>query len=87
MADETPQTTPFSEFIIMQAQSAGLFLGQIPHPHTGETSVNLDAAKGVIDAMNMLQEKTKGNLTEGEAQLIETALSNLTSLYENVSSL
>ena len=87
MSEETPESTPFSDFIIMQAQSAGLFLGQIPNPQTGETSVNLQAANGVITALEMLTEKTNGNLTENETKLLETAISNLKSLYEKVSTL
>ena len=72
----------FNEFIILQAQNAGLFLGQIPHPGTGEKSVNLRAAKSVMDSLEMLAGKTAGNLTETEEKLLTTALANLRPLYE-----
>ena len=72
----------FNEFIILQAQNAGLFLGQIPHPATGEKAVNLRAAKSVMDSLEMLAGKTAGNLTETEEKLLTTALANLRPLYE-----
>ena len=73
----------FHEFVLLQAQNAGLFLGQIPHPQTGETSINLRAAKSVIDSLGMLRSKTAGNLTDDEAKLLEMALRNLIPLYKN----
>ena len=79
---DTPAADPrFSEFIILQAQNAGLFLGQIPNPATGEKSVNLRAAKSVIDCLEMLASKTRGNLTASESKLLDTARQNLKPLY------
>ncbi len=72
----------FNDFILLQAQNAGLFLGQIPNPSTGEKSVNLRAAKSVIDSLAMLKNKTAGNLTEHETKLLDTALKNLVPLYK-----
>lgn len=81
---DTPEADPrFSEFVILQAQNAGLFLGQIPNPHSGEKSVNLRAAKSVIDALEMLASKTRGNLTASEAKLLATAIQNLNPLYQS----
>ena len=71
----------FNEFVILQAQNAGLFLGQIPNPHTGARSVTLPAAKSVIDSLEMLASKTRGNLTDSESKLLDTALRNLRPLY------
>jgi hypothetical protein len=79
-----PEADPrFNDFVLLQAQNAGLFLGQIPNPGTGEKSVNLRAAKSVIDSLGMLRVKTAGNLTETEAKLLEMALKNLLPLYTN----
>ena len=74
----------FTNFILLQAQSAGLFLGQIPHPGTGQASINLEAARSVLDSLEMLAEKTEGNLNEEEAKLLQSALLNLGTLYENI---
>lgn len=79
-----PDADPrFNEFIILQAQNAGLFLGQIPNPHSGEKQINLRAAKSVIDSLEMLVAKTRGNLTLTEAKLLATALDNLLPLYQS----
>jgi ribosomal protein S13 len=51
---------------------------------TGAKSVNLRAAKSVIDSLGMLKNKTAGNLTEHETKLIDTALKNLIPLYKTV---
>lgn len=81
---ETAEADPrFNEFVLFQAQNAGLFLGQIPHPQTGEKSVNLRAAQSVIDSLEMLAAKTDGNLTETETKLLTMALQNLRPLYQS----
>lgn len=72
----------FSEFVLLQAQNAGLFLGQIPHPHSGQKQINLRAAQSVIDSLEMLVAKTRGNLTVQEAKLLSVALTNLRPLYD-----
>src|SRR6266567_83838 len=74
----------FIEFVVMHAQNAALFLGQIPNPRTGEAEVNLDLAKMFIDQLAMIQEKTRGNLTSEEAKVLSNALSNLQMAYVEV---
>jgi len=85
MSDE-PQADPrFSEFLFLQAQNAGMFLGQIPNPVTGRNDINLRAAKSVLDSLEMLENKTAGNLTEKEEKLLAVALNNLRPLYKQAS--
>src|SRR2546423_13866778 len=67
----------FIEFVMMHAQNAALFLGQIPNPKTGEPEVNLDLARMFIDQLEMIQEKTRGNLTNEEMMVLRNTLSNL----------
>ena len=74
----------FIEFVVMHAQNAALFLGQIPNPKTGEPEVNLDLARMFIDQLAMVQEKTRGNLTGEEAKVLSNALSNLQMAYVEV---
>ena len=74
----------FIEFVVMHAQNAALFLGQIPNPKTGEGEVNLDLARMFIDQLAMIQEKTRGNLTTEEAKVLSNALSNLQMAYVEV---
>src|SRR5439155_2061572 len=75
----------FIEFVVMHAQNAALFLGQIPNPKTGEGEVNLDLARMFIDQLAMIQEKTRGNLTSEEATVLRNALSNLQMAFVEVS--
>lgn len=78
-----PQPDPrFDDFLFLQAQNAGLFLGQIPHPVTGEKSLNLRAAKSVLDCLEMLELKTQNNLTSNESKLLQAALANIRNLYQ-----
>lgn len=74
----------FIEFVMMHAQNAALFLGQIPNPKTGEGEVNLDLARMFIDQLAMIQEKTRGNLTNEEGTVLRNALSNLQMVYVEV---
>src|SRR6267378_7054667 len=74
----------FIEFVVMHAQNAALFLGQIPNPKTGEGEVNLDLARMFIDQLAMIQEKTRGNLTNEEATVLRNAISNLQMAYVEV---
>ena len=87
MSDTTKPDSRFNDFVYLQAQNAGLFLGQLPHPTTGETSVNLKAAATVLDSLEMLASKTQGNLTAEESLLLEKALLNIRALYANVEDL
>ena len=75
----------FVEFVMMQAQNAALFLGQIPNPQTGKGEVNLEVAKMFIDQLAMIQEKTRGNLSNEEATVLRNAISNLQMAFVEVS--
>ena len=75
----------FIEFVMMHAQNAALFLGQIPNPRTGEAEINLDLARMFIDQLEMIQEKTRGNLTNDESMVLRNALSNLQMAYVEAS--
>lgn len=70
-------TQRFIEFVMMQAQNAALFLGQIPNPQTGKAEVNLEVARMFIDQLAMIEEKTRGNLSKDETTVLRNALSSL----------
>lgn len=78
-------TQRFIEFVMMQAQNAALFLGQIPNPQTGKAEVNLELARMFIDQLAMIEEKTRGNLTSEESAVLRNALSNLQLAFVEVS--
>ncbi len=59
------------------AMQAVLYLGGFPDPQTGKAVISLEHAKYYIDMLAVLQEKTKGNLSDEEASLIDRAVSEL----------
>lgn len=79
-------TQRFIAFVMMHAQQASLFLGQIPHPQTGKAETNLEAAKMFIDQLEMIREKTRGNLTQDESGILTHVLSDLQLAFVKVSS-
>ena len=74
----------FADFVILQAQNAGMFLGQVPNPTNGKLEIHLKAARSVLDSLEMLELKTTGNRTPEEDKLLQTALLNLRNLYSGI---
>ena len=71
----------FSTFVLSLTSSAFYHLGDVADPHTDEKTVNLPAVKQTIDILIMLQGKTKGNLNNDEAKLIEQLIYELQMRY------
>lgn len=67
----------FPQFILSVAQLAFMFLGDLPNPQHGRRERNVVAAKQQIDLVELLQEKTRGNLTADEDRLVSTLLYEL----------
>jgi Domain of unknown function (DUF1844) len=78
-------TQRFIEFVMMHARNAAFCLGQIPNPKTGEPELNLDAARMFIDQLEMVQEKTRGNLTNEETMVLRNTLTDLQMAYVEAS--
>ena len=70
----------FSTFILSLVTSAMVHLGEAPHPD-GKQHKELTLAKQTIDILGMLQDKTRGNLTDEESKLIEELLYDLRLRY------
>ena len=64
----------FEVLVSMLFSQAMSMLGQIPDPQTGETQINKGVAKHTIDTLDVLKEKTQGNLTEEETKVLDEAL-------------
>jgi hypothetical protein len=75
----------FPMLVTTLATQALLFLGQMPHPVTGKAEVHLEEAKHFIDMLQMLQEKTQGNLTPEEGQMLEQILHELRMAFVAIS--
>ncbi len=71
----------FATFIFSLSSSVLIHLGVAPDPLSGEKRQDLALAKQTIDILKMLQEKTKGNLTDDERQLMEGILYDLRMQY------
>ena len=77
----TPQsgemTRRFVEFVLMQAQQIALLLGHIPGPEGKPMEPNLPVARVFIDQLEMIREKTRGNLTDEESNVLNKVLADL----------
>lgn len=79
MNDENPAS--FVNFLSTLVTNAAASLGAMPHPVTGQKSVDLDTGKYWIDVLGMLHEKTTGNLSSQEQSLLESILGDLQMQY------
>jgi hypothetical protein len=67
----------FSSFILSLSSSTLLHLGEIADPQSGEKKKDMALAKQSIDIINLLKDKTKGNLTQEEEKLLDHLLYDL----------
>jgi hypothetical protein len=79
----TPAFPPvdFPTFVLSLGSSALLHLGEIENPNDGASQKDLPLAKHTIDILAMLEEKTKGNLSNAEERLMESLLYDLRLRY------
>ena len=77
MSDHDSLSALFAQLVIQQANMAMMLLGKVPHPQTGETVKDTEAAKLFIDQLEMLENKTKGNLSKEESSLLKQSLMSL----------
>ena len=76
-AQELPKAD-FSTFLLSLGTCALYHLGYVKDPETGETAeANRSLAKQTIDTLEVLQEKTRGNLDAEESQLLQNLLTEL----------
>jgi hypothetical protein len=75
-----PEVT-FTAFVMSLNTSALFHLGEISDPTTGEKSLDLVLVKHTIDTLQLLEEKTKGNLTGEEQDILKNALYDLKMRY------
>ena len=67
----------FSTFLLSLSSSALLHMGEIPDPQSGEKMKDMALAKQSIDILTLLKDKTEGNLTDEEKNLLENLLYDL----------
>jgi len=79
-AQEETQPLPpvdFIGYLTNLVETGRLYLNGIPNPETEEVVINLPLVKHIIDTIEMLEEKTKGNLTATEANFLANTLYEL----------
>ena len=77
-----PEVT-FAGFVLSLNTTALYHLGELSHPETGEKVIDLELVKHTIDTINLLRDKTKGNLDKDENELITNILYDLKMRYVN----
>ena len=75
----------FSTYVVMLANTVMMLLGQVPDPNTQQRHLDLPQAKHTIDILIMLREKTQGNLTPEEHNLLDEILPQLQMAYVSIS--
>ena len=73
-----PESLSFTAFVLSLASTAAIHFGDLPDPVTGQPAdVNLDGAAQMIEILGLLDQKTRGNLTAEERQVLEQVLYEL----------
>ena len=79
--DERPALT-FAAFVLSLAHTAAVHFGDVPDPVTGKPAeASLPAAQQMIDILSLLEQKTRGNLSAEERQLLDQLLYELRMRY------
>ena len=81
---EPGQPSVFTELVLSLSTSCYMSLGQIPEPSGGLSEVNLEAAASYIDILEMLAQKTRGNLDPYEKDVLDKILYELKLVYVQV---
>jgi hypothetical protein len=85
-AKETPKrSAPFENLIRMLGSNGAMVLGAYTDPRTGQPVIDPDAARELIDMLDAMHEKTKGNLAPEEDSLLLDLLGKLKMTYLEVS--
>jgi len=77
MSHDEMMSALFAHMIMQQSNIAMMMLGKVPHPQTGQPTQDLEGAKLFIDQLEMLEAKTKGNLSKEEGNLLKQSLMSL----------
>jgi len=86
VSGEAPKPSHAFELLIdLVARNAGVLLGGFADPQTGQAILDLEGARDLIDMLDALREKTRGNLTPAEEQLLIEVLGSLKLNYLEIS--
>jgi hypothetical protein len=78
MAEEVTReeylSSVFATMVMQLTNMAAMFMGKVPNPENNKMVVDLDAAQIFIDQLEMLEAKTKGNLSAEEGHILKQGL-------------
>src|SRR5262245_21064052 len=77
MSRDEMMSALFAHMVMQQSNIAMMMLGKVAHPETGKTTQDFEGAKLFIDQLEMLEAKTKGNLSKEEQNLLKQSLMTL----------
>ena len=77
MTEPQPQLS-FTAFVLSLASTAAIHFGDLPDPISGERAEsNLEGAAQMIEILALLEQKTRGNLTAEEREVLNQVLYEL----------
>jgi hypothetical protein len=78
MDNDVPDMNQHFWMLVVSLQAGAMQqMGKVASPISGEIERNLEAAKATVDTLVMLEEKTKGNLSEDEGKFLASVLYQL----------
>lgn len=80
-AASTDPSVSFVSLVVSLGSSALVHLGEIAEPGASAPSKNLQLARDTIDVLQVLKDKTKGNLDDDETKLLDALLFDLRTKY------
>lgn len=84
-ADAIPPSRSFQLMIDFLTRNAAAMLGGMADPRTGQPFVDIEGAREMIDMLDVLREKTKGNLAKADSDLLVEVLGSLKLSFMEIS--
>lgn len=84
-AESVDSSHPFQMLVDFLTRNAAAMLGGMADPRTGQPFVDLEGAREVIDMLDALREKTRGNLSKADDDLLIEVLGSLKLTFMEIS--
>ena len=76
-AEKSRPPIDFPSYILGYYTQGLVLLGEVPNPYTNKKEEDVESARNIIDVLALLEQKTKGNLSVEENQILESVLYEL----------
>ena len=80
-----PEPLSFTVFVLSLASTAAIHFGDLPDPSGAKSEPNLEGAAQMIEILSLLDQKTRGNLTAEEREVLDQVLYELRLRFVEVS--